>query len=64
MDSQGLYSATMTLQLRSPSRQPSQELLDLMREVGRFGTKPSELFEGMLKQFLAIYNYVTISTMA
>ena len=37
----------MTLQLRSHSRQPSQELLDLIREVGRIGTRLSEIFEAM-----------------
>jgi hypothetical protein len=36
----------MTLQL-SPSRQPSQKLLDLIREVGRIGSRLSELFEAM-----------------
>lgn len=35
----------MTLQSRIPTRQPSEELLNLIREVGKLGTKLSELFE-------------------
>jgi hypothetical protein len=37
----------MTLQLRIPSRQPSEELLNLIKEVGNIGTKLSELFEAV-----------------
>jgi hypothetical protein len=37
----------MTLQLRIPSRQPSEELLNLIKEVGKIGTKLSELFEAV-----------------
>jgi hypothetical protein len=37
----------MTLQLRIPSRQPSEELLNLIKEVGNLGTKLSELFEAV-----------------
>jgi hypothetical protein len=35
----------MNLQLRTQSRQPSEELLNLIKEVSKLGTKLSELFE-------------------
>ena len=35
----------MTLNLRIPSKQPSEELLSLIKEVGKLGTKLTDIFE-------------------
>ena len=35
----------MTLNLRIPSKQPSEELLSLIKEVGKLGTKLADIFE-------------------
>jgi hypothetical protein len=40
----------MTLQPRTKSRQPSEELLNLIKEVSNVGTKLSELFEAIKKK--------------
>ena len=35
----------MTLQPRVPPKQPSEELLNLIKEVGKLGTKLADIFE-------------------
>jgi hypothetical protein len=45
-----LNSADMTLDLKISARQPSQELLNLIDEVGKLGRKLTDLFEKVKKK--------------
>ena len=40
-----LYSVSVTLNLRIPPKQSSEELLSLIKEVGKLGTKLADIFE-------------------
>lgn len=40
----------MTLQRRIPTKKPSEQLLNLIKEAGRLGTKLSELFEDIKRK--------------